>query len=91
MSPKVVEKHMEVKHRILSPDLVYQRFASPSGSIDISPGPGAYMTSGLSPSGGAVKFAKRDKMRTEDLVPGPNTYFEDGRTDYSQPESYSFV
>lgn len=49
------------------------------------------MTSGLSPSGGAVKFAKRDKMRTEDLVPGPNTYFEDGRTDYSQPESYSFV
>ncbi|CDW77715.1 UNKNOWN [Stylonychia lemnae] len=56
-----------------------------------NPGPGAY-TTGLGPiQSGSVKFAKRDKMMSQDMIPGPCTYFESGKKDLSQSAAFSFV
>ena len=72
--------------------IVYQRFQSPTGSIDGgSPGPGAYAGCSSVKSGGSLGFSKREKGINDEQKPGPSSYFEDGKQGPQSTVAYSFV
>jgi hypothetical protein len=74
--------------------LVYQRFApSPHHSRETSPGPGAYVhnVSLVKSGSSAMKFAKKDRIEHDEPVPGPTSYFEDGKYGIESTASFTFV